>query len=81
MKREPLFNRGLIISIVTAAIGVLLSFEVIDWTDAQRDQVLTLVSILAGPVAAAVLWLWGRQAVTPVHDPKDAEGNKLVKAS
>lgn len=75
MSREPLAIRAAIVAAVSGAINVLVLFGV----DLSVEQV-TGLNTLVGLVGTMVVVVWSRGAVTPVADPKDANGQPLVAA-
>lgn len=75
MSRQPLANRALILAGLALAYVALarLGVEVpADVKGAVED-----FALIAVPVALAY---WGRRHVTPVSDPRDANGSPLVPA-
>lgn len=74
-----------------AAIATVLTGLVVSWLsrrgllvpDAVAEPIADLieVGIVAGVGAGASLWaaLWARIRVTPTTDPRDADGNPLVR--
>lgn len=73
MNREPLFNTAAIVAVVSAALALLVSFGLgID--PAQVQAILTFVGVIA-PFVVAYL---ARKKVTPLSDPRDADGNPLT---
>lgn len=66
--REPLLSRAL----VTAVVGLAVALGLIT-TDVGDNLVPVLVT-----VAPLVTAFWTRPLVTPVADPRNAKGTKLV---
>lgn len=75
MEREPVLTIGTITAVVTAVVGLLVSFGV-TISDTQQAAVLGCVAVLA-PLLVAFL---SRQRVTPTADPRDDDGTALVRA-
>lgn len=73
MKNEPLVTAGTVTAFVAALIGVLAAFGA-DITEDQKTAVLVFVGVV-GPLLVAALV---RGKVTPVANPKDADGNALT---
>lgn len=67
-EREPLLSRALI----TAVVGLAVALGLIT-TDVGDNLVPVLVTL--APIITA---LWSRPVVTPVADPRDNNGTKLV---
>ncbi|GAA4358374.1 hypothetical protein [Angustibacter luteus] len=76
-------NRQVVItrSSIAGAIGTLvglLALLGVGVSDAQADQLVNVL-VLAMPLVVAVGGaLWSRLHVTPVFDPRDADGTPLV---
>lgn len=60
MKHQPLITAGLVTSLATAVIGVLVAFGV-PMTKDQQTAVLVLVGVVAPLIVAAAAW----RKVTP----------------
>lgn len=75
MEREPVLTIGTITAVVTAVIGLLVSFG-ITLNDAQQNAILGCTAVLA-PLLVAFL---SRPRVTPVASPEDHDGMPLVRA-
>lgn len=75
IEREPVVTAAAIAGLVAAALTMLVSLGVIDLSPEQQAAILAFVAA-AVPIAAA---LWARQQVTPLVDPKDDEGERLVR--
>lgn len=73
MGREPVISTSLVTSCMTASFAVLISFGLPISQDRQ-SALLGLAAVVA-PVIAA---LFTRGLVTPVSDPRDADGNTLT---
>lgn len=69
---EPLIVRGLIVSIVSAGISLLVAFGV----DLTNDQAAAII-VLVGLVGTLVAVLLGRGKVTALVDPQDENGAPL----
>ena len=75
-KREPLAIRGAVVAAVTAVLHLLVISGVLPLT-AEVEGQAALVIDLAG---TAALVLWTRGKVTPVDEPRAADGTPLVPA-
>lgn len=75
IKNEPAAFGGAVTSFIQAVIGTLIAFNV-PMTEAQQQAVLLLTgSIVSLTVLLAVVI---RQNVTPVVNPRNNDGDKLV---
>lgn len=74
MTREPVLTYGLIVGAIQAGIAMLIALEVLSLTETQFAAVMAFVSAVAVLGAAVV-----RQYVTPLSDPRDAEGTPLTR--
>ena len=72
--REPLMIRAAVVAAVAALINLAVAFG---W-NLTVDQVGAL-NAAVGLVATAVMVVWSRGTVTPVADPRDADGAPLVR--
>jgi len=72
MSREPLAIRAAVVAAVAALINVAVAFG---W-NASVEQ-LAAVNGAVGVVSALVVVLWSRGKITPVDDPRDANGERL----
>ena len=75
-KREPLAIRAAVVAAVTAVLHLLVISGVLPIT-AEVEGQAALVIDLAG---TAALVLWTRGKVTPVDEPRAADGTPLVPA-
>lgn len=75
-KREPLAIRAAVVAAVTAVLHLLVISGVLPLT-AEVEGQAALVIDLAG---TAALVLWTRGKVTPVDEPRAADGTPLVPA-
>ena len=75
IKNEPATFGGVVTALIQAIIGVLVAFN-LDITPEQQQAVLGLTTALVSMtvIVAAVI----RQNVTPVRNPRNDEGQKLV---
>lgn len=75
IKNEPAAFGGAVTALIQAVIGVLVAFN-LDITPEQQQAVLGLTTALVSMtvIIAAVI----RQNVTPVYNPKNNKGKKLV---
>jgi hypothetical protein len=73
--REPLAMRTFIVAAIAAVVNLAVAFG---W-DLSVEQVGAInAAVLA--VSAAIVVVWTRGAVTPVDDPRDADGQPLTAA-
>ncbi|MFD6638337.1 hypothetical protein ACFWDN_21250 [Micromonospora chalcea] len=75
MTRQPLANRALIVAGLALLYVALARFGVTVPTDVRGA--VEDFALIAVPLAVAY---WGRRHVTPVADPRDANGSPLVPA-
>lgn len=73
MNREPLLRKSLWVALVTAVLAVLIAAGVPIGAE-LRAAIIALVGV-AAPLLAAI---WARPDVTPVSDPRDANGQPLT---
>jgi hypothetical protein len=82
--QEPVgFNSVITDGIKTLVLALMtlgLAFNWISWTD---DQIAAVLGVLAATFAviSAVSSVLTRRQVTPLANPRDNDGNRLVKAS
>ena len=76
IEREPVVTANTIVALVSALLVLGVSFGA-PVSEEQRTAIIAVVVIIAPFVAA---W-WARQRVTPVADPRDNQGHRLVRAS
>lgn len=76
MNNEPLVTAAVITSVITALITLLKAFG-IPITEDQQAAINQFAAIVA-PIALGIL---ARQWVTPLANPKAADGEPLVRAS
>lgn len=74
MTTQPVWSANLLVAIVTAVIALLVAFG-FNLSDEQTAAILGLVGVLA-PIVAAY---WSNQRTTPLVDPKDEDGEPLVR--
>lgn len=72
--REPILIRAAIIGAVTSILDLLYLIVPV------RDDVRAAISVALNAVAFAVMVVWSRGAVTPLSDPRSANGTPLVPA-
>ena len=72
--REPLITGAIIVSLVAAAIQLLVAFG-IPVTPDQTQAIMGFITIVA-PLAVAY---FVRGKVTPLADPKTNDGERLVR--
>ena len=70
--REPLAIRGALVALVAAIVNLVVAFGV----NLNAEQV-GAINAVVGLAATAVVVVWSRGTVTPVDDPKDADGKPL----
>lgn len=75
MEREPVVLANMVAATVSALIVALVSLDVLPWTGEQQAAVVAAVVALVNLGAA----LWARRQVTPLADPRDDEGEALVR--
>ena len=73
MTREPLFNAAILVAIVSTGITMLVAFG-LPVTPDQTKAILGFVTVVAPLVVA---WLT-RNKVTPLSDPRNRAGERLV---
>ena len=76
MKREPVAIINAIISLIEAGIAVAVGFG-LDWTGEQVALVMAAVIALGNVIKTILV----RQQVTPLADPRNAQGVRLVPES
>lgn len=74
MNSEPLVTIGMIAAVVGSLIALLRAFGV-PITDDQQDAINQFL-IAAAPIAVALI---ARRYVTPLANPKDANGTPLTR--
>jgi hypothetical protein len=75
MNREPLITAAGIVALVTTGIALLVSFGL----PVTPDQVKAILSFTTVVAPLAVAWIV-RPKVTPLSDPRDSDGSKLVSS-
>lgn len=73
MTREPLAIRGALVALVAAIINLVVAFGV-----ALNAEQVGAINAVVGLAATAVVVVWSRGTVTPVNDPRDADGEPLT---
>lgn len=73
MNREPLAIRAAVVAAISSIVGLAVAFGV-GWSAEQTAAIMACVNA----VSIAVVVVWSRGAVTPVSDPRDADGVPLV---
>lgn len=73
MEREPARLAGLVVGVVSALLALLVALG-LPISGAAQEAILGVVAF-AAPIAAG---LWIRRHVTPVSDPRNDQGEKLV---
>ena len=73
MERQPVVNRAFIVAAVGLAVAALAKAGVV----VPKDVATNLVEV-AAVLAPIALAYWARRHVTPVKDPRDADGNQLT---
>jgi len=76
MKREPVAIINAIISLIEAGIAVAVGFG-LDWTGEQVALVMAAVIALGNVIKTILV----RDQVTPLADPRNAQGVRLVPES
>lgn len=77
IRQEPVVIANAIAALVSAIIVAAVALGWLDWTETQQAAVMAVV-IAAVNVVAGV---WARQQVTPLANPKAADGVELVRKS
>lgn len=72
MNREPLLSVATVTAAVSAVLALLVAFG-LDVTEDQQNAILGAVAVIA-PIVVGLL---ARGKVTPVADPKAADGTPL----
>lgn len=80
MNKRPLVTRAFIVSVVGATLALLVSFG-LPLTADQQEAILQWAGVVGAPLAALVVATWSRKHVTPVANPKSADGEPLVPES
>ena len=70
--REPLAIRGALVALVAAILNLVVAFGV----NLNAEQV-GAINAVVGLAATAVVVVWSRGSVTPVDDPRGADGEPL----
>lgn len=70
--REPLAIRAAVVAAVSSIVSLLVAFGV-GWTPDQTAAIMAAVNALS----IAIVVVWSRGTVTPVADPRDADGTPL----
>jgi hypothetical protein len=73
MKREPLAIVNAIIVVIEAGLALLVAFG-LDLTPGQVGAIMAFVVAVGGLISTLIL----RPRLTPVADPRDKEGRRLV---
>jgi hypothetical protein len=73
LNRQPILNRAAVVAVVGVAVAALKHYGVVI-PDAESGAVVDLVTV-GGPLVLAV---WAARHVTPVKDPKAADGTPLM---
>ncbi len=74
MKREPIAIINAIMTAVQASIPLLVAFGLVQLSREQSGAITSAVVAWAGLVGTVVT----RNLVTPVADPKNDDGTKLI---
>src|SRR5688572_24437503 len=65
-----------VVTVLTAVLGLLAAFG-LPISDDQQEAILTAVTALV-PIVALIAAMWARRKVTPLADPRDDLGRRLV---
>ncbi len=76
MGREPVTIVNGIVAVIEAAIALGVAFG-LDLTKEQVGAIMAFVAAVGGLISILIV----RPRVTPVADPRDREGRRLVPAS
>lgn len=74
MNNEPVVWTNLVMGVISAAFVMLTSLNVINLTDEQQTSILGFLTV----TFSAINILFVRKLVTPLSNPKDENGEKLV---
>lgn len=75
MKLEPVAIANSLVTLIESAIALAIGFG-LAWTTEQ----VGLVMVVVVAVGNLIKTLWARGQVTPVADPRDAQGKALKTA-
>jgi uncharacterized membrane protein YphA (DoxX/SURF4 family) len=73
IRERPVVFWGLLTTLLESVIGLLLIFGVLVWTAEEVGAVMLAVAALGGVFTFVV-----QGQVTPMHNPKDDDGNPLT---
>jgi hypothetical protein len=73
IKERPVVFWGLLTSVVSSVIGLLLIFNAVSWTGEQVGAIMLAISAFG-----AVFTFVVQGQVTPTNNPKDSGGNMLT---
>lgn len=76
--RQIVLTRNTIVGVVGAIVG-LLAVVGVGVSDALSDQIVDVLVVVLPLVLTLGAGLWTRLHVTPVFDPRDADGTPLVR--
>ena len=71
---------GSIGALVQAVLAVLIGFGVIEWTPDQVALILGAVGVMVAMLTALVTAWYGETKVTPLSDPMNNAGDRLIPA-
>jgi hypothetical protein len=74
MTSNPLIIRASVVAALTAVVNVVVVFGFLTMTTEQERALVVAIDL----VAMAILVIWTNGAVTPVADPRGADGEPLV---
>lgn len=75
MTREPVIIANSIAALVSALIVAAVALGYLDWDETQQAAVMAVVVAAVNVVAG----LWARGQVTPLTQPRDADGAPLTR--
>ncbi len=77
ISNEPVLSVGALVAVITAGLQWARMMGWITWTEDQFQQFMVFVALVL-PLLGA---FWARSQVTPVANPRNSEGERLVPES
>ncbi len=78
MAREPVLKWAAVTGLVAATAVLLVAFGIVNWSPDQISTLTAWMVALGAVVVPIAIAYIPRRLVTPVDDPMDSEGRKLV---
>lgn len=79
MKREPVVTASALVGVIMSGLAMLVALGVIRLDPDQMSAIETFL-VAAIPLTIVVVGgLWARSQVTPLVDPRDKDGQPLVR--